>query len=123
VTPERRAEIRPRVTAKILSSFVFVLLGAAATGNAWASYWFRVPDASQLQWMVDVNGKVWLRNLSSFDASVLGCCYNYHIDLNTAQGRGLWAALQLRMAQSQSVWISVPSQTTAGHIDFVANLD
>ena len=113
--------MRP-ITTRMMS-VAFLGLGLSFLPRAVASHWFRVPDASQLRWLLDSSEHVYLRNLNSFDSTVLGCCYNYYLDLTTNLGRQQWASLQVRMANGSSVWISVNSQTQSGAIDFVADLD
>jgi hypothetical protein len=101
---------------------VGVLLAICAL-PAHAAYWFRVPNANDLQWLLDSSQRVYLRNLSSFDGTVLGCCYNYWLDTNTPLGKSHWAALQVKIAMGESVWIAVSDQTQPGAIDFIADLD
>lgn len=58
----------------------FAVAGALSLGMcsiAHATYWFRVADAGQIRWLLANDGNGYLRNLNSFDGSVLGCCYNY----------------------------------------------
>ncbi|KRA61533.1 hypothetical protein ASD79_05275 [Caulobacter sp. Root655] len=51
-----------------------------------------VPDASVLQYGVSYDAKVYFRNLNQVDASWLGCCYNYWIDVSTDTGRAQFSA-------------------------------
>lgn len=111
-----------RALAVIIATCTLVASGPAQA----AVHYFRIADASQIQWLMQPDSgaaRVYLRNLNQFDSSVLGCCYNYYIDLETTGGRAAWAALLSNAAQGKSIWVSVASQTQAGVIYFVANLD
>ena len=92
------------------------LIGIGVSVPALADYWFQVPDASQLKYVISVDGKVYLRNLNQFDSTVLGCCYNYWIDLTSPQGPAIWATLLAKMETQQGVWIFVGSQTAASYV-------
>ena len=93
-----------------------LLSGLALSAPAFADYWFQVPDSSQLKYVVGNDSKVYLRNLNQFDSTVLGCCYNYWIDLSTAAGRAQWATLLAKIQSGQEVWIFVTSQTAQGTV-------
>jgi hypothetical protein len=91
----------------------FLVLGAAFSLDARADYWFKVNDASQIQYMVG-SPQIYLRNLNAFDSTVLGCCYNYRIDVSTDAGKAAWATLLAKMQTQQPIWIYIASQTVAG---------
>lgn len=111
---------------KLIGPYARVVLVAISLGfisTAHASHWFKVSNAADLQWLIDQSGKVYLRNLKSFDSTVMDCCYNYWIDLSTPAGKGMWSSLQLKIATSESVWISVDNTTSAGEISFIGDID
>lgn len=51
-----------------------------------------VSDASKIQFEADSNGKIYFRNLSSFNASWPGCCFVIWIDSTTDAGKLQYAA-------------------------------
>ena len=93
----------------------FLLIGAAFSLDARADYWFKVNDASQIQYFIS-GPQIYLRNLNSFDSTVLGCCYNYWVDISTDPGKAAWATLLAKMQTQQPIWIYVASQTVAGSV-------
>jgi hypothetical protein len=82
-----------------------VALMASAAAHAATDYVF-IPDMSTLQWQINPAGVVFLRNLSSYDSRFLGCCYNYSVDPNTAQGKIIWAAMLTRMSLNQPMYLA-----------------
>jgi len=104
-----------RRTRRILG-FALGCAGIGVSVPALADYWFHVPDASQLKYIVDSDSKVYLRNLNQFDSTVLGCCYNYSIDLTTAQGQAIWATLLAKIETQQGIWIFIGSQTAPSYV-------
>jgi hypothetical protein len=92
-----------------------LLIGMVFSLDARADYWFKVNDASQLTFLIG-NPQIYLRNLNSFDSSVLGCCYNYWVDISTDAGKASWATLLAKMQTQQPIWIYISSQTVAGSV-------
>jgi hypothetical protein len=107
---------RRRTRARRILGFAAALIGLGASVPALADYWFQVPDASQLKYVISVDGKVYLRNLNQFDSAVLGCCYNYWIDLTSSQGPAVWATLLAKIEAQQEIWIFVGSPTAASYV-------
>lgn len=68
----------------------FLVLGTVFSLDARADYWFKVNDASQIQFLIG-NPQIYLRNLNSFDSSVQGTApwtdYNYWIDSTPMEAR------------------------------------
>jgi len=95
-----------------------LLIGTAFSLDARADYWFKVSDASQIQYLISGSGgnQVILRNLNSFDSTVLGCCYNYWIDLTSDGGKAMWATLLAKMEAREPIWVYVTSQTVGGPV-------
>jgi len=91
---------------KALLYIASLVLMASGSANA-ATYFVLVPDMSALQWQIDTNGVVWLRNLSSFDSATLGCCYNYSVDPTTPARKVLWTAMQTRIALAQPMYLGL----------------
>jgi hypothetical protein len=96
-----------------------LLVGTTFSFQARADYWFRVSDASLIQYQIAPPSQVLLRNLNSFDSTVLGCCYNYWIDLSTDAGRAMWATLLTKMEAREPIWVWVTSQTAGGAVMIV----
>jgi hypothetical protein len=96
---------------------------AMASGAAQASVYFvLVPDMSQLQWQMDTNGVVWLRNLSSFDGAVLGCCYNFSVDTTSPAGKSIWTAMLAKIALAQPMQIGLGNGAGApGPVTYIGN--
>lgn len=113
--------MKTRGIRHLMSGMVLALGGMGMSVPALADYWFYVPDASQLTYTVNPDAHVYLRNLNQFDGTVLGCCYNYWLDLTTDAGRGAWATLLAKMESQQGIWIFVGSQTAPGSV-YVGNL-
>ena len=81
-----------------------------------------VGNAAQLSWFYDgSSGKVYFRNFDQFNASFLGCCFNFYIDTSTAVGRTLWASILLKMAGAQPVNLIVGAMNTAGPVLYAGN--
>ena len=111
---------QPRRLRKRISRFRawmggLLIFGAAFCLEARADYWFKVNDASQIQYMVG-SPQIYLRNLNTFDSTVLGCCYNYWIDVSTDAGKAAWATLLAKVQTQQPIWIYIASQTVAGSV-------
>lgn len=93
-----------------------LLIGTAFSLQARADYWFRVADASQIQYLTDGGSRIYLRNLNSFDATVLGCCYNYWIDVSNDAGKAAWATVLTKIEAKEHIWLYLAgssSQTVA----------
>lgn len=60
-------------------------------------------------------------NLSQFDSSFLGCCYNFYIDTSTAAGRAMWSAVLVNTASEKRLTFYVSSKTTPGIVTFLGN--
>ena len=70
-----------------------------------------IDDASQIRWLVNSSGRVYLRNLHTFDNTYLGCCYNYWINTSTEAGKIFFAVFLARVSAGQPIWISIPDKT------------
>jgi hypothetical protein len=96
-----------------------LLLGVGFSLEARADYWFKINDASQIQFLIG-NPQIYLRNLNSFDASVQGTVpwtdYNYWIDLSTDAGKACWATLLVKMEAREPIWLYITSQTANGAV-------
>ena len=92
----------------------------ASSGAHAATYFVYISDMSALQWQMDQNGVVYLRNLSSFDAATLGCCYNYSLDTSTTAGKSLWSAMLTKMALAQPMYLGLNNgAAVAGPVSYV----
>jgi hypothetical protein len=82
-----------------------LLLGTTFSPQSRADYWFKVNDASLIQFLNDGGTRIYLRNLDSFDSTVLGCCFNYWIDLSTDAGKAAWTTILERRRQHEEIWL------------------
>src|SRR5438045_266905 len=78
---------------RILALFVCLI----CSFNAHAYGYVYIGNMSQLSWQLGTDGKVYLRNLSQFDANFLGCCYSYWVDTTTPVGKAIWSAMLLKI--------------------------
>jgi hypothetical protein len=76
-----------RLSATIVAATA--LIGPAYAGNIYV----HVSDASQLSFLLDASGRVYLRNINAFDSSALPCCFNYWIDTTTQEGKNTYALI------------------------------
>jgi hypothetical protein len=100
---------------KIVALGILVIC-ATFSRQSRADYWIRVADATQIQFLTDGGMRIYLRNLNSFDASVLGCCFNYWIDLSSDAGKAAWATILSKMQGKEHIWlylVGASSQTIA----------
>lgn len=82
-----------------------------------SAVWITIPDASQVAYMTDGNGKVYFRNLDSFDsANALSCCYNYWIDTTSAEGKLIYALLLSYIPQAKGFHIWIPDVRQPGQM-------
>jgi hypothetical protein len=77
---------------------------------------------SQLSWQLDPTGTVWLRNLDSFDSSVIHGNYNFSLDTTTNAGKSLWAAMLAKIESAQPLWIGLSNgNSAAGAVNYAGN--
>jgi hypothetical protein len=95
-------------------------VGTAFSLQARADYWFKVTDASQIQFLIG-NPQIYLRNLNTFDSTVVGGSapwgYHYWIDLSTDGGKANWATLLTKMEAHEPIWVYIGSQTADGGVN------
>ncbi|MBW8858562.1 MAG: hypothetical protein JF570_02190 [Caulobacter sp.] len=101
-------------TARALA-FSFVLLGWSSTARAADT--LVVPDASVVKYVVDLGGKVYLRNLNEVDPTWAGCCSNFWMDITTDVGRAQFSAFLTARAIHQRIMFYVSSK--AGPVAFL----
>lgn len=99
-----------RLSACLLALGLFALNEPAI-----ASDQVYISDASTLKWQIS-SQKAWLRNLHEYDATFLGCCYNFWIDLTTDEGKAMWSAILAAVHASDSIYLHAVSKTTASEI-------
>jgi hypothetical protein len=101
---------------KIILSVVIAL----SSIDAFAEFaYVIVPNASTLKWQIAGNA-VYLRNLNDYDASFLGCCYNYSIDLTVPYGKAMWATILLKMGTGAPISLGM-ERTVAGPVTQIGN--
>jgi hypothetical protein len=93
----------------------------AASNAANALVWIQVNDASQIKYQTWGDpgtgaGRIYIRNMSQFDSSALGCCYNYYIDLTTPDGKAIFPIFLSAVARGSSLRFAIPDGYAAGPI-------
>ncbi len=84
-----------------------------------AEEFITVNDMSQVKWQMAPNGRVYFRNMDSFNASALPCCYSYFIDTSTDVGKSVWSVVLTKMATSSKLILGVPSLSSGGEITYL----
>ncbi len=102
---------------KLLFLIPVLLLGPAAQ----ASDFLRVEDASQIKWQITSQNRVYLRNLHTFDATYLACCYNYWFDASTGAGKSFLSVLLAKAAAGQPIDIGVIDKTIVSEVNYVGD--
>jgi hypothetical protein len=97
-----------------------MLLGNFAVAQA-GQVAIQVPDASQLLVQTSSDGKIYLRNINSFDPQALGCCYNYYIDTTTAEGKNIFVIWLSSVARASRIIFFLPDNYAAGAVTFAGN--
>ncbi len=78
-----------------------------------------VADASQLTYVTDPSGKVYLRNVNTYaQGQALGCCYNYYIDTTTVEGKLLFSIFLASAARNSTFNFYIPDYPATGSITF-----
>ncbi|WP_145734374.1 hypothetical protein [Nitrospirillum pindoramense] len=72
---------------------ILALLTAPKASLAQSLQILRIPDASLIKYAITADGNVYLRNISDFDSTWLGCCQAYWIPLNTDSGKAMYSAI------------------------------
>jgi hypothetical protein len=93
-----------------------IFLFTIAPTLAQAAVWIQVPDASQLQYQTQPDGKVYLRNVTSFDPNATCCNYIYYIDTTTVEGKLLFTIMLTAAARGSKFWFAVPTGYAPGAV-------
>lgn len=112
-----KPSLQPRNSIKPLLFLPVLVLAPTAQ----ASDFLHIDDASQIKWQITANNEVYLRNLSAFDSSYLGCCYNYWFDASTEAGKSFLSALLAKAAAGTSIDIGVVDKTIASQVNYVGD--
>ena len=86
-----------------------------------ATQFVYISDASLVQYQTAPDGLVYLRNINSFDANALGCCYNYFIDTNTIPGKNIFAMFLSFIPQGRGFWVGLSNGYATGTINYSGN--
>ena len=108
--------MEPANTLRQITLLWILVIGTTLSFQSHADHWIRVTDASQIQYLTDGGTKIYLRNLNSFDDTVLGCCFNYWIDVSTDAGKAAWSTILSKMEVHEHIWlylVGTSSQTVA----------
>jgi hypothetical protein len=107
---------------KWFSLSVLMSIVMASSAARASEYYVNVTDMSQLSWQLDPTGTVWLRNLDSFDSSVIHGNYNFSLDTTTNAGKSLWAAMLAKIESAQPLWIGLSNgNSAAGAVNYAGN--
>lgn len=98
--------------------FAFCAVACAAS-SAQATDFVYVNNAANLHWQATPDGRVYFRNFSSFDATFLGCCYNYWLDTTTPAGKIMWSAILTKNATGKGIQIGVVSKASPSPVDYL----
>lgn len=112
-----KSTVKARKSIKPILFLLALIVGPAAQ----ASDFLHIDDASQIQWQITSDNKVYLRNLSAFDASYLACCYNYWFDASTDAGKSFLSVLLAKAAAAQAIDIGVVDKTISSQVNFVGD--
>jgi len=105
---------------RILSAVLFTLVMAQAA-FADAEY-VSIPDASTLLTEIGPDGKLWFRNLTTYNSALIPGNYIYYLDTTTPAGRSQHAFILFRMGTHQPMDITIfPLANGPMPINSVAN--
>jgi hypothetical protein len=107
------------VKKMLVVAIVAVIAFFAQSEKALALDWIYINDVSRLSWQAAPDGKVYFRNLSSFNGSFLPCCYNYWLDATTPWGKTMWAAILTKNATTKGLWLGVESATAPSAVVYL----
>lgn len=96
-------------------SIALAAFGPVFSGSARAET-LEVGNASLIQYAATSDNRVYLRNLSTFNASWLGCCGSYYIDLTRPAGQAQFSALLSAAALKGPISIYVASASVGGEV-------
>jgi len=102
---------------KLLTGIVCLFFTATALADDQVT----VTDMTQLRWQSDPTGRIYIRNLSQFDATFLGCCYNFYVDTTTADGKAKWSAILTTILTGGSLYFFVANKTVPGPVTYIGN--
>jgi hypothetical protein len=98
---------------------LFSCIALLLSFNAYSFDYVYISDMSQLKWQLTTDGKVYLRNLSQFNAGFQGCCYIYWIDTSTPAGKAIWSAVLMKIGTAQPFYLGLEQQ--GGNVGHVGN--
>jgi hypothetical protein len=105
------------------NTIIVLLLALGLLTSAKQSFAYDVVlvPMDQLLWQITPDGKVYLRNLNSFNSAFSGCCYNYWVDTTTPAGKSLWAVMLMKISTAQSMDFLVGSAAAGGQVEYAGN--
>ncbi len=96
--------IGKKVFLAVCNFIGLLLLSTSAYCDAGYVY---VSDMSKVDYQVVSGGKVYFRNLNSFDDSVTGCCYAFYLDTTTDFGKIAWSTILTKMTTQSDLYLYV----------------
>jgi hypothetical protein len=100
---------------KRLSAWILAATGIIEVAHA-GNIYVNVSDASQLSFLIDGTGRIYLRNINSFDANALPCCWSYWIDTTTQEGKNTYALILAYSAMGRGFRFDISDYTTPQQI-------
>ena len=89
-------------------TIAFTLIGALYTASAYSDpTYIYVNDMSLVHYQLVADGKVYFRNLNSFNSAVTSCCYAFVLDTTTPFGKSAWSTILTKMATKQDLYLYV----------------
>lgn len=109
---------------KIIFKTLLGLFGVVLSVNA--GTYVHVDDMSKIEYQLTADGKVYFRNLNSFNPAVTGCCYAFYLDTTTDFGKSAWSTILMKMASKQDLYMYVdredpPTSGAPVQIDHIGN--
>lgn len=93
----------------------FAVAAACCGSELPAADFLDIPNAAGIRYTIE-GTKLNLRNLNAYDATWLGCCYNYYIDITTDAGKSMFSSLLSSILTGGRTLIGVNNKFLAGPV-------
>ena len=105
----------------VIRRFCFAVLMLIGSTGAFAVDFAIITNMAILKWQLDSNNRIWLRNLNTFDARFLACCYDFYVDASTPLGQVMWATMLSKIKQAQPLTIGVNAANIPGPVVLIGD--
>ena len=105
----------------LMLSIMFAASIAVPRNASAAAAFIHVIDMSQLQYQTFPDGRIYLRNLNTWDSQALIGNYNYYVDTTTVEGKNIYALMLAAIAQATPLWLGLSNGYLAGAVSYVGN--